>query len=295
MKNKKNLLLFLPLAAFIFTASCAKKTDSNVVRIGSKNFTENVILAELYAIALEGAGIKVERKFDLASSVVHTAIVNNEIDIYPEYTGTGLLSVLKLPLITDPDEVYQTVKNEYEKRFNLVWLDYAKANDGQGIVITKQASDKYGILTISDLQKNAEKIRFASQGEFDAREDGIPALEKKYGPFKWASSTVYSDALKYQVLSKGEADAAPAYTTEGALTNEAFVLLEDDLYVWPPYNIAPVARKSVLEANPKIAGILNSVNSKIDTAGVTKLNAQVDIEKREYTEVAEDFYKNFVR
>lgn len=210
--SKMGVALVVLLAVSVLIGSCTPKPKT-AVRIGSKNFTENLILAELYALALEDAGLKVERRFDLASSVVHTALVNNEIDLYPEYTGTGLLAVLKLPLITDPQKVYDTVKAEYAKQFDVVWLDYAQANDGQGIVVTKKASDAYGIRTISDLQRNAEHIRFASQGEFDEREDGIPELEKVYGPFNWASSTVYSDALKYQVLAGDQADAAPAYTT----------------------------------------------------------------------------------
>ncbi|HVI40322.1 MAG TPA: glycine betaine ABC transporter substrate-binding protein, partial [Anaerovoracaceae bacterium] len=222
--------------------------------------------------------------------VVHTSIVNGDVDLYPEYTGTGLLSVLKLPLETDPQKVYDTVKEAYAKDFNLVWLDYAQANDGQGLVITTKASEEYGIKTISDLQKYADKLRFASQGEFDAREDGIPALEAKYGKFNWASSKVYDNALKYEVLANGEADVAPAYTTEGRLVDKTFTLLEDDKYVWPPYNIAPVVRKEVLDANPEIADILNVINAKIDTKTITELNAQVDVDKKEYEEVAKEFY-----
>jgi osmoprotectant transport system substrate-binding protein len=288
-KNKKIGIGFVVLAAALFFAGSCTSKDAKV-RIGSKDFTENLILAELYALALEDAGIKVDRKFDLASSVVHTAIVSDEIDLYPEYTGTGLLAVLKLPLITEPEEVYDTVRTEYEKRFDIIWLNYAQANDGQGIIVTKAASDRYGILNISDLQRNAANIRFASQGEFDEREDALPGLAKVYGPFNWKSSNVYSNALKYQVLLSGDADAAPAWTTEGTLADPSFVLLDDDKHVWPPYNIAPVVRKSVLEKYPKIADVLNRVNAKIDTKTITGLNAQVDIYKREYADVAKDFY-----
>jgi osmoprotectant transport system substrate-binding protein len=276
-------------AAALFTA-CEKKEAP--VRIGSKNFTESLILAEIYALALEDAGIPVERKFDLASSVVHTALIGDSIDLYPEYTGTGLLAVLKLSIITDPDEVYRVVKEEYKKRFDVVWLDYAQANDGQGIMVTKEAADKYGIRTISDLQRNTGEIRFASQGEFDEREDALPGLAKVYGPFNWKSSSVYDGALKVQVLRSGEADAAPAYTTEGFLADPFFVLLEDDKHAWPPYNIAPVVRQNVLDAHPQIATVLNGVNAHIDTPTITALNAEVDIDKREYEDVAKDFYSS---
>ncbi|MDR0539338.1 MAG: hypothetical protein LBG74_02380 [Spirochaetaceae bacterium] len=283
---------FLPLLALagaLLFSSCAK--DGGAIRIGSKNFTENLILAEIYALALEHTGLKVERKFNLASSVVHTALVSGEIDLYPEYTGTGLLSVLHLPLETQPQKVYAAVKDEYAKRFNIVWLDYAQANDGQGIAVTAKISDAFGIKTISDLQRNAGKIRFASQGEFDQREDALPLLSKVYGPFDWKSTSVYSDALKAQVLLRDEADAMPAYTTEGILASGDFVLLEDDKLVWPPYNIAPVVRREILDAHGEIAGALNRISAKITTPVITALNAKVDIDKEEFEDAAKDFFE----
>ena len=136
---------------------------------------------------------------NISSSVIHTSIVNDEIDLYPEYTGTGLISILQMEPLTDPQEVYDVVKDEYEKQFSLTWLDYAEANDGQGLFISKAASDEYGITTISELQKHASKLRFASQGEFDEREDGMPGLEKVYGEFNWKSSKVYDNGLKYEI------------------------------------------------------------------------------------------------
>lgn len=290
--NKKVIAMGLA-AAVLGTSTTALAADE--IRIGAKDFTENLILAEIYALALEDAGYEVDRVFNIASSVVHTSIVNDEIDLYPEYTGTGLLSVLQLPLETDPQKVYDTVKEEYLEQFDLVWLDYAQANDGQGLVITTEASEQYGIKTISELPEHAAELRFASQGEFDEREDGIPGLEKVYGPFDWKSSKVYDNGLKYQVLSSGEADVAPAYTTEGQLVNEEFTLLEDDKYVWPPYNIAPVVRHNVLEANPDIADILNEIDAQIDTATITALNAKVDVDKEEYEEVAAEFYETVIK
>ena len=272
-------------------AASAHVYAADVIRVGSKDFTENEIVGELYALALEDAGYEVERIFDIAGSVIHTSIVNDEIDLYPEYTGTGLISILQLDPITDPQEVYDTVKEAYEEQFSLTWLDYAQANDGQGLFISKAASDEYGILTISDLQANADKLRFASQGEFDEREDGLPGLEKIYGPFEFKSSKIYDNGLKYNIVESDEADVAPAYTTEGRLAEkDKFVLLEDDKQAWPPYNLAPVVRDDVLEENPDIAEILGKVNAALDTETITALNAQVDVDKEEVEDVAADFY-----
>lgn len=282
------LSLTLILAAF---AGCSAKDDSTAkVRVASKDFTENEIVAEVYALALEGAGIEVERVMDVGSSVIHTSLTSNEIDLYPEYTGTGLISILNLDPLTDPDEVYNTVKDEYEKQFKVTWLNYSAANDGQGLVIRTQTAEKYGIKTISDMQKYATELRFASQGEFDERADGIPALEATYGELKWKSSKVYDNSLKYEVLANDEADVSPAYTTEGRLTEAQFTLLEDDKQVWPPYNLAPVVRDEVLEAHPEIAEVLNKVSAAFTTENITALNAKVDIDGEEYTDVAREFY-----
>ena len=290
---KKKLLVILSLLLLtVGVTGCGSQSNDTKIRIGSKNFTENLILAEIYSLALEDNGYDVERNFNISSSVIHTSIVNDEIDLYPEYTGTGLLSVLQLELETDPEKVYQTVKTEYKKQFNIDWLQYASANDGQGLVIRTDIANKYNIKTISDLQKYASELRFASQGEFDEREDGIPALEATYGKFDWKSSNVYDNGLKYEILKNNEADVTPAYTTEGQITDEQFTLLEDDKQVWPPYNIAPIIRGEVLEAHPDIEEILNKIDVQIDTKTITQLNAKVDIEKMEYEEVAKEFYNS---
>ena len=295
------MLAALLLASALLAAGC-KQTGSKTnttpgsssagatIRVGSKNFTESLILGNLYADALEDNGFKVERKLNLADTVVHTSLVNNQIDLYPEYTGTGLLSILKLPLETDPQKVYDTVKKDYKDKWNIDWLAYAPANDSQGLAITKAAADKYHISTISDLQKHAAELRFATQGEFDQRADGLPALTKAYGPFKWKSSKIYDTSLLASVLLNDQADVAPLYTTAGDLSNPKLVSLKDDKLVWPPYNIAPVVRGDVLKANPKIATILNAVDKTLTTKELTSLNAKVDVDKAEADKVASDYY-----
>lgn len=307
MKNKKGITLVLlglivvALGLFVWkgqggnnSSSSGTKEDIGVnLRIGSKDFTENLIVSEIYALALEDAGFKVDRVPNISSSLIHTALINDEIDLYPEYTGTGLLSILKADVETDPEKVYQKVKKDYQEQFNLIWLDYATANDGQGLVIRTDVAKELGISTISDLQKHAGQLRFASQGEFDQRDDGIPGLTKVYGEFKWKSSKIYDNSLKYTVLENNEADVTPAYTTEGQLVNtDNFTLLEDDKQFWPPYNLAPVVREDILAVSPKIADILNPISKVLDTKTITELNAKVDVEGQEYATVAKDFYNS---
>lgn len=301
MKNKKvvsGALLVVILVAIVGgiwawrnNQSSEAQQSSTTIRVGSKDFTENLVIAEIYALALEDNGYTVKRVSNISSSLIHNSIVNDEIDLYPEYTGTGLLSVLGEDMETDPEKVYKTVKKEYEERFNLTWLDYASANDSQGLVIRTETANLLNIKTISDLQAHASELRFASQGEFDEREDGLPGLEKTYGTFNWKSSKIYDNSLKYSVLENDEADVTPAYTTEGQLVNtDEFTLLEDDKQFWPPYNLAPVVRDNILDDNPDIKTILNNISAKLDTETVTELNAKVDVDGQEYTDVAKEYY-----
>ena len=301
MKNKKVIsgaLLVVILVTIVGgiwawrnNQSSEAQQSSTTIRVGSKDFTENLVIAEIYALALEDHGYNVKRVSNISSSLIHNSIVNDEIDLYPEYTGTGLLSVLGEDMETDPEKVYKTVKKEYEERFNLTWLDYASANDSQGLVIRTETANLLNIKTISDLQAHASELRFASQGEFDEREDGLPGLEKTYGTFNWKSSKIYDNSLKYSVLENDEADVTPAYTTEGQLVNtDEFTLLEDDKQFWPPYNLAPVVRDNILDDNPDIKTILNNISAKLDTETVTELNAKVDVDGQEYTDVAKEYY-----
>lgn len=286
-------LVAVLFASAIVTSSVSVSAnhEGEAIRIGSTDFTENLLVAEIYALALEAEGFDVERVPAISSAIVHTAITNDEIDLYPEYTGTGLLTILQLPMETDPEKVFEIVKTEYNEQFDLTWLDYSQANDSQGLVITTAKAEELEIETISDLQAHADELRFASQGEFDMREDGLPGLEGVYGSFTWASSTIYDNSLKYQVLKNDEADVTPAYTTEGQLVNnDLYTVLEDDKQFWPPYNLAPIVRNNVLEAHPEIEEILGEVNDQLDTEKMIELNAKVDVDGEEYLEVAKEFF-----
>lgn len=302
---KKKLLKLLLVAGLItLFAGCGSSAEQSqgsgdgekTIRVGSKDFTENLIVSEIYALALEDSGFTVERKANIASSVIHTSIVNDEIDLYPEYTGTGLLTILKEPMQTDPDQVFETVKTQYDENFKLTWLDYAEANDSQGLVITTSKAEELDISTISDLQKHAKALRFASQGEFDQREDGIVGLEKTYGAFDWKNTKVYDNSLKYEVLKNDEADVTPAYTTEGQLVDtKNFTVLKDDKNFWPPYNLAPVIQNSMLKKFPEIEDILGKINAQLDTETVTELNAKVDVDGEEYEEVAQKYFEENIK
>jgi osmoprotectant transport system substrate-binding protein len=295
LKKKLAVVMSLVVASALLLTACggSKEAASGKIKlkIGSKNFTESLILGELYALALENAGYPVERKLNLGGTMVaHEALKRGDIDMYPEYTGTGLLDILKLPVKQDAKEVYDTVAAKYKENWNLIWLNPTQANDSQGLVVTKKVSDQYGLTKVSQLADLAPKLRLAAVPEFEEREDGLKGLKKFYGGFAFSQSKVYDYGIKYRVILNGEADVTVGFTTDGDLTNKDLVLLEDDKKFWPPYFVAPVLRGEVNDKDPEVAKVLNAVSEKISSNEVMQnLNAEVDIKKREYTEVAKEF------
>ncbi len=302
---KKRILALLLAAVTVFglagcqstsnagkDAGSSKETEEKgTVIVGSKGFTENLILSELYALALEDAGYQVERQFEVSNAVIHQSLCEGEIDLYPEYTGTALMTILEQPMQTDPQAVYDTVKEMYASEYELDVLDMCAANDGNGLAIRADVAEEYGIKNISDLQKNASNIRFGSTSDFYEREDGMLGLEEVYGTFDFKEENSFDNALKYEVMASDEVDCVPGYTTDAQLSSDEFLLLEDDKQLWPPYNVIPVVRQELTKAYPEVAEIINSISAKIDTETMTELNSKVDIDKEEYDDVAAEFYE----
>ena len=279
----------LILASMMLTA-CGGGAKEAVLRVGSKDFTEQFILGEMYALALEDAGYKVERKLNLGGTpVAQAALESDEIDLYPEYTGTGLLTVLKMDVMSDPQEVYQTVADAYKEQYNLVWLDPAPMNNTQALAMTKEVAAQYGIKTISDMAANADQLVMAGPPEFEEREDGLPGLQAKYGNFELKEYKAIDSGLRYQALLEGEADVVVAFGTDGEISAFDLLVLEDDQGLFPPYQVAPVVRGDVLDANPKIAEILNAISGKLTNEVMQRLNYEVSGNQREPADVAKEF------
>jgi osmoprotectant transport system substrate-binding protein len=260
------------------------------IRVASKDFTEQFILGEMYAQLLEHEGFQVERKLNLGGTpVAQQALVNGEIDIYPEYTGTGLLTVLKMPASSNPEDVYATVEDLYLEQFDLVWLEPAPMNNTQALAMTQEAAERYGIRTISDLAANAGELVMVGPPEFAEREDGLPGIQQAYGNFQLKDYLAVDPGLRYQALTSGQADVTVAFGTDGEIAAYDLVLLEDDQQLFPPYQVAPVVRKAVLDANPNIAEILNELQPKLTNEVMQRLNFEVSGNQREPADVAREF------
>ena len=263
--------------------------DAAGFRLGSKNFTEQRLLGELYAQALEANGVAVERKLDMGGTLIaHQALVSNQIDMYPEYTGTALATVLKAETLTDADAVYQKVKAYYDRELKLKWLTPTRINNTYVLVMLPETAQKHGLRTLSDLAKVSKQLTLGAGPEFRSRKDGIPGLKAKYG-MEWKEDRQLAIGLRYQALAAKQVDVIDGYATDGQIAAQKLVKLQDDKRLWPPYFVAPVARPQALKDFPKAEAILDRVSALLDDGAMSEMNWRVDGNKEEPKDVARDF------
>jgi osmoprotectant transport system substrate-binding protein len=284
--------LMLALVTMLFAIACNNGSSGagGAIKVGSKDFTEQFILGEMYALVLQDNGFKVERKLNLGGTpVAQASLQNGQIDLYPEYTGTALLTVLKQPANSDQKQVFDVVSKGYKEKFNLIWLEPAPMNNNQALVMTQEGSQKYSIKTISDMKRQANKLTMIGLPEFEAREDGLPGLKKNYGDFKLKKFIPADAGLRYKTLTTGQADVAVGFGTDGEISAFKLVVLEDDKKLFPPYQVAPVVRQQVLDKNPGIRDALNALAPKLTNETMQRLNYEVSGKQREPAEVAKEF------
>jgi osmoprotectant transport system substrate-binding protein len=268
--------------------ACGKRAPS--IGIGSKNFAEELLLGEMYARLLEHAGLPVRRKLNLGgTNIAMASLMRGEIDLYPEYTGTALLTQLKRAPLHDRTAVYQTVKREYHNRYHLTWLDPAPMNDTQALATTAQTAQRLHLFTLSDCSRRAPQLRLGAVPEFTDRPDGLPGLQKAYGGFHFASIKLIDIGLKYAALRQGEVDVVVAFGTDGQIDAYHLVVLNDDKQFFPPYQVAPVVRDDTLAKFPIIASTLNRLAPHLTDATMRHLNWRVDPNHEEPADVAAEF------
>lgn len=288
--SRRRLLAFLASAALL--PACSKGASGDTIRVGSKNFTESFVIAEIYAQALEKAGMRVERHLNLGSvQIAMAALQHGDIDLYPEYTGTALIDVLHEQPMHDASRIYDVVSAAFAKRYQLQWLRPSPMNDSQALATTQAIASQYRLATLSDLAKAAPSLRLATIPEFLSRPDALPGLQKAYGGFHFKSVNTYDIGLKYEALLHGQADIATAFSTDGQIGASNLVVLKDDKHFWPAYNVAPVVREPALSRHPKIADVLNRVSPLITDVDAREMNYAVDHDKADPSDVAAAFLK----
>jgi osmoprotectant transport system substrate-binding protein len=291
MKGKSGLLMLVLSLVFIMGVLPPAATGQEKVVVGSKGFTEQVILGNMVSLLLESNGFKVDRKIGLGGTVIcHEALVRGDISVYVEYTGTGLTAILKKAVLKDPEEVYQVVRKDYEDKFKLAWLKPWGFNNTYCIVMRKADADRLKVKKISDLKSLAGNLVFGGTIEFLARPDGVPGLVKHYG-LKFKDQKGMDPGLVYKAIAENQVDVISGFATDGRIPAFNLVVLEDDMKFFPPYFAAPVVRTDLLTKAPKMAEVLNRLAGKISDDAMAALNYAVDGKKLDAETVAKDFLK----
>lgn len=248
------------------------------VVIGSKNFTESRLLAEIMAQLIESnLGLEVVRRTNLGgTALVFAALQSGEIDLYPEYTGTGWSVLLRRSdKVQDPLRAYVTVQREFESRFGLEWLSPFGFNNSYALAMTAERAEQLGIRSISDLLPHAAELRAGVSHEFLERADGFPGLLQVYG-LELAELRGIEHGLAYSALESGQIDLTDTYTTDGKLLRYDLRLLQDDRAFFPPYDCAPIVRAATLARHPRLRSLFARLAFRIDDASMRRLNAQVE-------------------
>lgn len=290
-KRSRPLSLLVVLGLFLpILAACGGSGSGTTINVGAKDFAEEYIVGNMYKLLLEEAGFKVNLKTDLATNAAQAAMEAKEIDLYPEYTGTGLVTVLKLPASSDSKAVFEAVSKGYKEKYNFVWLDPAPMNNTQAFAMPADKASALGIKTLSDMAAKAGQLVMVGQPECAEREDCLKGLIAAYGNFKLKEYKAVDGGLRYQTLNSGQADIVVAYSTDGEIAQYKLVVLQDDKKFFPVYNLAPVVRQEVLDKNPKIKEALNKLAPKLTDDVMQRLNNEVTgTAKKEPAAVARQF------
>jgi osmoprotectant transport system substrate-binding protein len=265
--------------------------SSSGVTVGSKNFTEQLVLGELLAQMLEGARVSpVDRRFYLAGTYIcQQALLAGRIDTYVEYTGTALAAVLKEKPSSNPAEVFATVKREYARRFGLEVMPSLGFNNSFAIVMRGEDARQAHVQTLSQLAGVAPKLRLGVGYEFMERPDGYQGLVSTYG-LKFAEAPRVMDlGLLYRALESRQVDVAVGSNTDGLIAALGLVVLEDDKHYFPPYEATPIVRRETLERYPQVRQVLLRLAGHITAQEMRRMNYAVDGQKKDAAEVVREF------
>lgn len=265
---------------------------SKTVTIGSKNFTEEFVLGEIYAQALQAAGYTVKKQLNLGSEqIAYRAVKSGQVDAYPEYTGTALTSFFKMKATAVPhndQQAYQLAKQDFAKQ-GLTALPPTPFTDSNGVGMLKTKADQLGISKISDLKAKGGSLTFSGTPECPQRPDCLLGLKQVYG-LNFKKVTAVDPSLRHTVLTTGKADVSIVYTTDGQLAQGKEKLLADDKHLFPPYNVTLVFKTAKLKTlGPDAQKTIALVQKGLTTQAMQELNSRVDIDKQTPAQVAKDY------
>jgi osmoprotectant transport system substrate-binding protein len=303
MKRPKIVLALTASAAMLSVAACggtssnplstntaggsSSSSASGSIVVGSANFPENQLLAEIYAGALEAKGVKVSKKLNIGSREVYIpALQQGAIDLIPEYTGVLSQYFNKNAKATDADGVYNELKAALPS--TLTVLDKSAAEDKDAVVVTKDTANKYHLKSIADLQPHAKDLTLGGPPEWKTRPTGVPGLKKLYNlDFKSFRALDTGGPLTVQALKNGQVDAADLFTTDPSISANSFVILDDPKHLFAAQNVVPLVTKA--KVTDTISSALNAVSAKLDTATLGELVMEVVVDKKDAAAVAKEF------
>jgi len=277
--------------AFLLWAAIAGQAGAagRRVVVVSKNFTEQVLLGEIVAGAIERAGLPVDRRLNLGGTALcHQALLAGEADVYVEYTGTALTDILKEPTRSDPREVLNIVHGRYGALGLAVGAPLG-FNNTFALVMRRPQAEGLGVRRISDLKPHAATIRLGLFGEFLEREDGLPGLVEAYGLRFRPPPREMDLGLIYQALLAGQVDLVVGSATDGLIAAHDLLVLEDDRRYFPPYDAVIIARADAMDRDPALRGALAGLEGRIDAAAMRRMNLAVDGDHRSPADVAREF------
>jgi osmoprotectant transport system permease protein len=279
------------LCLVLVCVSLASCSHPDRIVVGSKNFTEQVILGELVAQQIERTThLAVDRKLNLGGTLVcHDALAAGQIDTYVEYTGTALTAILKIAPSSDSNHVYEAVKSAYESRFGLEWTEPLGFNNTFAIVIRKDEALRLNLKSISDAAPFTSQWVAGFGYEFLEREDGYPGLAKAYNLRFPAPPRVMDLGLTYKAEAERQVDFIAGNSTDGLIDKLGLIVLEDDKHYFPPYDAAPIIRDAVVKRHPEVRDALRQLSGKISAEEMRRMNYAVDGDHRDVKDVVRDF------
>lgn len=271
----------------LLAAGCTSKPR---IVVGSKNFTEQVLLGEIVAQQIERRlGIEVDRKLDLGGTLLaHEALKSGGIDLYPEYTGTALTVVLKQPAVKDAKSAFEKVSLGYQT-WGIEWLAPLGFNNSFAMVVRTEIAHAQGLKSLSDVARRPAAWRLGVGYEFTQRPDGLNGLVQTYGLRQDGAPVTMDLGLLYPALESKKIDMAAANATDGMLAHPRFTVLDDDLHYFPPYECAIAVRHETLGRFPRLRQVLTELSGRISDAAMRRMNELVDVEHKPAADVARDF------
>lgn len=270
---------------------CSSKKDTVVV--SSKDFNEQLILGNMVSSMIEkNTDLKVERKLNLGgTNIAFEALKSGQVDMYVEYTGTGLVNIMKKEAMNDPDKVYSAVKDYFNKEYKLTWLKPLGFNNTYTLSVRKDTAAKYHLETFSDLAKVSNQLVLGTTLEFNERADGYPGVKTAYN-MNFKDSKPINGGLRYTALESKKSDVIDAFSTDGLIKAFDLKVLKDDKNFFPPYYAVPVVRNEVLKKHPEIQTQLDKLEGKITDEEMRDMNYKVDKLNKDPAKVADDFLKS---